>query len=396
MSKPMEVITTPNVETMLMGGVPVPPAEFLDAMHQSQYVLHARDGELTQVPVERVLLPHCKGMHPQAVQIDLGPTGTIYARQFTQLCKSIDGGCTWTSQSFNLPQGYEIENTGYWKVLRDGTFICVAMKMGPGHQEPAEVWVSNDEGQSWKKRSEIKIDMMLPQTGKPYAERYCHRSLDRLQNGTLLWAVDIRDDPFDRGHGLFSFRSTDDGMTWQGPELIIDAGSEGSATRLPSGGVLATLRYQRPMIATDSLEVRKYMGVHPHYKNFDGFKNLFLMDSRDGGQTWTMPRLLTTVYGQTYGYPAAQSDGTVIVVHDTRYGPGPAGSRAMISRDEGQTWEDEVYYLDTTAFTGSYSASVVLEDDTVLTITASSQAGNSWEEAKDHTDLYAIRWRPVK
>ena len=86
----------------------------------------------------------------------------------------------------------------------------------------------------------------------------------------------------------------------------------------------------------------------------------------------------------------------MIVIHDTRYGPGPPGSRAMISRDEGKKWLDEVYYLDSTAFTGSYSASVVLKDDTILTIAGSSQAGNSWEAVKNKTDLHAIRWRPVK
>tara|TARA_Y100001934_G_C11797105_1_gene515423 strand:- start:95 stop:556 length:462 start_codon:yes stop_codon:yes gene_type:complete len=124
-------------------------------------------------------------------------------------------------------------------------------------------------------------------------------------------------------------------------------------------------------------------------------KNLFVMDSDDEGQTWNTPRLLTTVYGQTFGYPAALSDGTVVVIHDTRYGPGPAGSRAMVSRDEGKTWEDEVYYLDFTRFTGSYTASVVLPGDTILTIAGSSQAGNTWELVNGATDLLAIRWKPV-
>ena len=84
-----------------------------------------------------------------------------------------------------------------------------------------------------------------------------------------------------------------------------------------------------------------------------------------------------------------------MVVRDTRYGPGPRGSRALISRDEGKTWEDEVYYLDSTNFSGGYSASVVLADDTILTIAGSStdppvggHAGREWN--------YAIRWKPVK
>jgi len=68
----------------------------------------------------------------------------------------------------------------------------------------------------------------------------------------------------------------------------------------------------------------------------------------------------------------------------------------MISRDEGKTWLDEVYYLDSTRFTGSYTASVVIEDDTIVTIAGSSQSLGSWQAVKNKTDLYAIRWKPVK
>ena len=67
----------------------------------------------------------------------------------------------------------------------------------------------------------------------------------------------------------------------------------------------------------------------------------------------------------------------VVVIHDTRCGPGPPGSRAMISRDEGKTWLDEVYYLDFTTFTGSDNASVALDEGLILSVVGFSQAGNS-------------------
>ena len=50
-------------------------------------------------------------------------------------------------------------------------------------------------------------------------------------------------------------------------------------------------------------------------------------------------------------------------------------------------WRDEVYDLDHSDVTGSYSASVMLEDDTIVTISASNNG---------KTGLYAIRWEPVK
>jgi len=64
----------------------------------------------------------------------------------------------------------------------------------------------------------------------------------------------------------------------------------------------------------------------------------------------------------------------------------------MISRDEGQTWLDEVYYLDYTTWPGSYNASVVFQDDTILTIAGSSQVA----AVMTNTDMVAIRWKPVK
>ncbi len=52
--------------------------------------------------------------------------------------------------------------------------------------------------------------------------------------------------------------------------------------------------------------------------------------------------MLSTAYVQTFGYPAAQIDGTVAAIHDTRCSPGLPGARALISRDEGRIRENEV------------------------------------------------------
>ena len=391
-----QLIVAPNVETARMGGVDVPGVPALREMHRSPYILHAANGVLSRVPVSRVRLPHSDGMNPQAVQVDTGPGGEIYVRQSEVFCKSVDGGLTWTARRITVPAGV---NLGFrWKVLRDGTFISVGCETGSVVESPAVVWASRDEGLTWTRRAEIPISDLPLRTGNAYVQRYVHRGLNRLRDDTLIWGIDVRDDPFVRGSALYFFQSTDGGITWRGPTLVRDRGaSEGATVRLPSGRLFATMRLGYLMYESDPPQLLKYTQkvASAPFNGRHRIKNLFVMDSDDEGQTWNTPRLLTTVYGQTFGYPAALSDGTVVVIHDTRYGPGPAGSRAMVSRDEGKTWQDEVYYLDFTRFTGSYTASVVLPGDTILTIAGSSQAGNTWELVNGATDLLAIRWQPV-
>ena len=88
---------------------------------------------------------------------------------------------------------------------------------------------------------------------------------------------------------------------------------------------------------------------------------------------------LTTSYGQCYGFPAALGDGTVVVVRHNGYSPNRSGL-AMISYDEGQTWEDEAYYIYAPGVVGNagnigYSQSVVLDDNLILTIAGTTDTG---------------------
>ena len=150
----------------------------------------------------------------------------------------------------------------------------------------------------------------------------------------------------------------------------------------PSGKILATLRYQR-----------KLLGGDPAGQDARGYKHVFLADSFDKGLTWKGLRQLTTVYGQCYSFPVVLGDGTTVVIHDTRYGPGHRGSRAMVSYDEGKTWADEVYYMSYTEDRAQPSESVVLKDGVVLTVIGADKV---WQGP---IDLTAIRWRlarPVK
>ena len=143
------------MDTELLGGMTTLMPEGLPEMQQSQYILHARGGELTKVPAEKSLLPHDPKGHVQAVSMALGPDGTIYVNQPTLLCKSTDGGRTWTVQERGKwPNDEEV--TGCLQVLADGTFIA---PVGPGGitTEPYSFLASHDQGRTWEKISQIHL-----------------------------------------------------------------------------------------------------------------------------------------------------------------------------------------------------------------------------------------------
>lgn len=376
-------------KTDRLGGAEFPTNEELLAMHQGDYVLRARDGKLTKVSVQKSRLPFDPKFHAQGGLIFRARDELIYVKQQTLLSKSTDGGRTWTSRSIEPREGISDD----WQVLADGTFVRVSATYGEGAAEPAKVSHSEDEGRTWQEVTEIPI--VVP---GGYTSRYSHWAMTKLPGDVLFFCMDLRDEEYGGGRFLTSgttltgWRSDDHGQSWQGPFKVCDWAAEGGMARLPSGRLLASVRYQRPPLPSDSEAVRALSG-DPR-----GFKHHFLVESADGGRTWGKLRPLTSVYGQCYGFPAAQSDGTVVVVHDTRYGPGPDAARAMISRDEGNTWEDEVYYLFFDKGLSSYTRSVVLDDDTILTIGGTSshpEAKSRYDAAVGHSHVTAIRWKPV-
>ena len=65
------------------------------------------------------------------------------------------------------------------------------------------------------------------------------------------------------------------------------------------------------------------------------------------------------------------SEGRIVLLHTNRY-PYPEGNlRARVSSDEGATWSDEYYVVSDGA---GYSGSIVLDDDTIITVTGNTPA----------------------
>ena len=264
------------------------------------------------------------------------------------------------------------------------------MEGDPYWRKPADVWASSDEGANWRRVAQIARPTEF--NGIEYEWWYATYALHRLPDNTLLWPVQLRNTvntkpPYTKV--LAMYHSSDAGKSWQGPSPFADWSSEGGMTRTPTGKLLAAVRYQRQLLPDDPPDLcdgRTWGGCkyYPWLERVP-YKHVFLIESHDDGRTWTNFRQVTTSLGQCFAFPTALPDGTVVLVHTTAYGPGSRGSRAMISHDEGNTWQDEAYYL-TFSEPSGYNQSVALKDGAILTVAARN----------DDEPLTAIRWRPVK
>lgn len=371
-----------------LGGLKEPSGDELAKMQASDYILHARDGQLTKIPAQKATLPYDPFGHTQRVEIARAPDGAIYVNQTTVMSKSIDGGLTWqgyeTCDHQNVRDGQLVsyDMVSPIQILSDGTFVGTRSQDKTPDQ--VEILVSRDE---WRTREPVA------EVGNPSGcpERFAN-TLCRLEDDTLLLPIESRyhwhRDP------TYVHRSTDGGRTWSGPEGM-DCGQtflggfcyENMIAPMASGKLLAVIRYHGPLMEC-------WPVVNP--KKVPQYKTVFLADSEDGGLTWHNLRPLTNVHGMCHGFGVGLSDGTAVVSHDHRYPPGTPSGKARVSRDEGATWEDEVYYLYHNSAQSGFSQSVVLDDDVILTVGAHSdcQEGlTDYDAWTGRTTLTAIRWK---
>ena len=139
------------LSTENMGGVVVTPSQ-LSEMQAGDYILHARDGVLNKVEVEKTRMPLDPQAHYQGLNFVLAPDSTIYAVQQTIISKSTDGGKRWEHLNRD-PSAFGF-NGWLLQANRHGQLINVSQQ---GEESPITVWLSDDEGQTWEQTSEIDV-----------------------------------------------------------------------------------------------------------------------------------------------------------------------------------------------------------------------------------------------
>ena len=379
------------MSTETLGGVTVTPDQ-LDAMQAGDYILHARDGKLTEVPCEKIMLPLDPAVeNHQQLGFQAAPDGTLYATQRTQVSKSIDGGKTWTHKLCKIGEN------GFPGLQGFGTAINQEGKLLFIGEPWFTIWTTDDDGKTWHKSGEIET---------PYEQKHYDGSCLRLPDGTLMIPIQTRDGfeapssldtPEDvanfRGWVIrgaittYYYRSKDGGKTFPYCAMFGDWCHETNTTVLPSGRLLAVIRYQRPELPEDPPDLRQRMGRPQGFP----YKHVYLADSDDNGLTWNNLRPLTTVFGQCHGCAIGLTDNRVVVFHDHRYPGELAGGRAMVSHDGAQTFEDEAYYL-CHGIAAGHARTVTLDGEEMLTM----YGANATDPVPmGETPFFIIRWRLV-
>ena len=334
--------------------------------------------------------------------------GALYAAFATEgpglestLLRSTDGGRSWSEkrldwwQFFNHTVGRDSMEFHFWDnrwamrnqsfgVLKNGALLWAFEQDAADLEKECYIIRSEDGGETWG--DPIKLDK------SPFSSvGNCSNRMTELPDGMILWPQRLgwrvdgweerREKLESSGRPLtaadftnsYVFRSTDEGYTWGDRTPLPDWSFETTLLRLHSGRLIAAIRYQ-PLIDLDT-PLAKFG------------KRVFLANSEDDGRMWVNFRPVRRTpdgesdlaLGECHGELSQLSNGTLVLTHDHRYPYEQQQVLARVSHDEGDTWTPEIYNLTRPggSVLGShekgvgsgYASSVVLEDDTIVTMT---------------------------
>ena len=364
-----------------------------------QGILYSRDGKVYELPAERIRLPLFAGEGRWNFTITVenqiylmphaGPDATLQ-----QVMRTGDGGRTWDTVKVTR----RVDT-----VLRDGTFLS-----WDHVNDRLLLYQSRDEGQTWERLGSGLSSLPAADQAGP---------ITQLRDGSFVWPIGLARPGVN--HATYAFRSTDAGQTWSKGYPICPTG-EPSIIELASGSLLAVVRnnlipppgswqvylddkyenYWRLWMLQYGMAYRPKAKTSARSNVLDSLqKNVLLANSDDGGMTWNNVRSGSQVLGEMHGSAVELPDGRIVLMHVHRVPWLHGGERARVSRDGGNTWDEEIYYLSTVLAYPEYSTNCVLPPEL-----ADGKPGMILSVLGDRPRairvdreglMQAVRWRPL-
>ncbi len=315
--------------------------------------------------------------------------------------RSEDGGRTWGPREERLDiQGREFGLT----VLHEGTLLMTCHWLAqdifnPSKHTHSKIFRSTDDGRTW---TETQIGPVgFPDQAQTAADWMAFEIPDRLHPGRLLTCVGVS---VQQGGDaapdvLRIWRSSDSGKTWDKslhPDTAgwIDVDGFFSQTvtfRTSSGRLLHPVRVDRT-------------GPHWHIpgtpqvlrqERGDQGDRMMLWESDDDGRTWRKHREHGNFgsYGEMYPRFLELNDGRLLLTFTVRSnstdGHAP-GLRAVVSTDDGQTWnidQDRIVISDVNhgSSGGGFGNTLQLKDQTLISV-------YSYRREDGMTQIESVRW----
>jgi hypothetical protein len=278
---------------------------------------------------------------------------------------SHDGGRTWQEVE-DLPAGLVGPQPGEVATAKDGSRIQIGQNWRrwyppqrrgefegkyaistPGTYEPGWFainsggWVrrSDDDGKTWQKTAIPALDT--------YASCSSPWSYTQLSDGRLVRVFMVQAGPDDSGDVFAAF--TRDGRTAETARVMGDPEEK--------------LRFTEETLVHETSDGVIWMLTRVE----GGDDHLWQGVSRDGGRTWSARK--TAVKGHPPSGLVALADGRLVLTYGYRHPP--YGIRAVISHDEGLTWDGAhvvVLRNDGAGYDLGYPSSMQLDDSTILTV----------------------------
>jgi len=220
------------------------------------------------------------------------------------------------------------------------------------------ILISNDGGESWNEKS-IKIK------AENYTESSSREPIVELDDGTLILTV-YKGAPYQTDK-VFLLRSFDSGKTWGNVSTIIQ---DKEFSYSQHDGVNYNETAVIPLDKNHLLAMaRTDVTFHTEGESMivGGIGQLTQVESFDAGFSWTKPKP-TGIFGQPPHF--LRIDGSRIVL-TYGYRKLPYGIRAVVSYDNGKTWDIDnpiIIRDDGLTWDIGYPSSVQIDENTVLTI----------------------------